>query len=776
MSGPADYGAEFDKCAPTEPSAGTLAGLPPGVFLMTDSFERGGSERQFATLASSLNPASFRLCLGCIQKHGAFLDGLGEVAEFPLGGNLYGMQSWLTRARLARHLRSSQIAIAHAFDFYTNLTLIPAARMAGTPVVIGSQRQLGDLLTPAKSSSQAAVLRWCEAVVCNSRAAAERLIQQGVPAKRLVVIPNGLSDAAFVQCPPALPRKPGLLRVGMIARMNTPSKNHRLFLRTAAILLQKFGSLEFVLAGDGPLRQALEDEADHLGIGHRVLFLGDQRDIPSVLASLDVSVLPSASESLSNVIIESMAAGVPVVATRVGGNPELVTENRGVLVPRDNEQALAGAIEQLLRDNPRRLKMGTTARQFAKANFTAELMGQRHEELYEELLTRKNWQPTLHSVPKSQTGNNRVRVGIVAASLRYVGGQSVQAELLSRHWQNDPEVQTKLIYIDPPFPSGLKWMERIPLLRTIVREPLYLRDLWRELQDVDIAHIFSASYWSFAVAPAPAWLTARLMGKKTLIHYHSGEAPDHLRRFPSARAVLSSADLVVVPSGYLVDVFRQFNVCSKPVPNIVDGSQFTYRLRHPVRPHLICTRGFHPYYCVDIVVRAFKEVQMVFPDARLDLVGTGASEAQIRTLVRELKLSGVNFCGVASPQEIGRFYNQADIFINASCLDNMPVSILEAFASGTPVVTTAPAGMRYVVEHERTGLLSEPGDSHALAQNVIRILHDAELTVRLASNAHEELRRYSWPTVREQWLEAYRSLIRRADQITRGAASVAKSG
>ena len=104
--------------------------------------------------------------------------------------------------------------------------------------------------------------------------------------------------------------------------------------------------------------------------------------------------------------------------------------------------------------------------------------------------------------------------------------------------------------------------------------------------------------------------------------------------------------------------------------------------------------------------------------------------------------------------------DQADIFINASRLDNMPVSVLEAFASGTPVVTTAPEGMRYLVEHERTGMLSEPGDAEALARNVIRLLQEPELACQLASNAHEQLSRYCWGAVREQWLDVYHSLNR----------------
>jgi len=134
-------------------------------------------------------------------------------------------------------------------------------------------------------------------------------------------------------------------------------------------------------------------------------------------------------------------------------------------------------------------------------------------------------------------------------------------------------------------------------------------------------------------------------------------------------------------------------------------------------------------------------------------------EAEIRKVVDDLKLTGVNFPGVASREQIGNSYDSADIFINASWLDNMPVSVIEAFAAGTPVVTTSPESMPYLVESERTGLLSAVGDEKALASNVIRLLRDPELASRLARNAHEESRKYTWEVVREQWFGTYQELL-----------------
>jgi len=207
-------------------------------------------------------------------------------------------------------------------------------------------------------------------------------------------------------------------------------------------------------------------------------------------------------------------------------------------------------------------------------------------------------------------------------------------------------------------------------------------------------------------------------------------------------------------------------LAAESVPNIVDVSQFKYRERAPLRPHLVCTRGFHPYYSIDVVIKAFAQIKKEYADSQLYLVGGGPLEDEMRRLVADLNLTGVNFWGVASLTEIGRYYDRADIFINASRLDNMPVSVLEAFASGTPVISTAPEGMRYLVEDGRTGLLSQVGDPSALAANVLRALRDPELAHHLSANAMEELPRYQWGCVREQWLRVYRELVPRAVAVS----------
>jgi glycosyltransferase involved in cell wall biosynthesis len=175
--------------------------------------------------------------------------------------------------------------------------------------------------------------------------------------------------------------------------MNARYKNHSGFLRIASRIRQQVPNVEFLLAGDGPLRQELEVEARNLGLGSAVKFFGDRRDISAVHASMDVAVLTSDSESLSNVILEAMAAGLPVVAYRGGGNPELVNEQRGVLASPGNEAEFADAVVRLLSEPAKREQFGRNARVFVQQNFSLENVLQRYADLYQALLRRKSGIP-----------------------------------------------------------------------------------------------------------------------------------------------------------------------------------------------------------------------------------------------------------------------------------------------------------------------------------------------------------------------------------------------
>jgi len=353
----------------------------------------------------------------------------------------------------------------------------------------------------------------------------------------------------------------------------------------------------------------------------------------------------------------------------------------------------------------------------------------------------------------------RLKVAFVAPSLRILGGQAVQADRLLAAWRNDPDVDAWLVPVNPAPPKLLGWALHVKYLRTIVTELTYLPLLVRELAKADVVHVFSASYASFLLAPLPAMLIARALGKPVVLNYRSGEAPDHLQHSAIARKTIAQVDLNVVPSRFLVDVFRGFGIDATIVPNIVDRELFRYRERVPLRPRLLSTRNFDALYNVTTTIRAFRIVQDRWPEASLTLVGGGPQEAELRALVEQLRLRHVSFVGRVRPDEIAGFYADNDIYIQSPNIDNMPTSVIEAFSSGLPVVSTEAGGVPAILTHGQHGLLAGLADYETLGHHVLRLLEKPDYARHLARAAYATTDACTWPPVREQWLRAYRSAI-----------------
>lgn len=351
-----------------------------------------------------------------------------------------------------------------------------------------------------------------------------------------------------------------------------------------------------------------------------------------------------------------------------------------------------------------------------------------------------------------------LRVLVVAPTLGFLGGQAVQATRLLKRLSQEPSLEVGFLPVNPRLPWLFGRLQAIKYVRTVVTSLLYWALLLIRVRDYDVIHAFSASYWSFLLAPTPAILAARLYGKKVLLNYRSGEAEDHLERWRAALPIIRLADKVVVPSQYLVEVFGRFGVRAEVAPNTLDLSRFAFRERQRLRPVFLSNRNLEPLYNVECVLRAFALIQKQAPDARLIVVGDGNDRARLEALSRKMRLNNVEFFGKVPPEDMPAFYDQADIFVNASDIDNMPVSHLEAFACGLPVVTTDAGGIPYILTHERTGLIVARGDYRALASACLRLLEDGALATRLIHAARADCEQYAWESVRPRWLELYHEI------------------
>jgi glycosyltransferase involved in cell wall biosynthesis len=243
-----------------------------------------------------------------------------------------------------------------------------------------------------------------------------------------------------------------------------------------------------------------------------------------------------------------------------------------------------------------------------------------------------------------------------------------------------------------------------------------------------------------------------------LLNYHSGEAEDHLHKWPSAVRTLHRVNSIVVPSAFLVRVFGRFGLRASAIANMVDVRAFEFQSRDAARPRFLVNRNFEAHYNVACVLRAFALIQKQLPDAVLTVAGDGPQRADLQRLAEDLDLRNTRFVGRVRPDAMPLLYQEHDIWLNASNVDNMPLSILECFSSGVVAVSTSAGGIPDMVDHGRTGLLVPCNDSIALAAAALNVVNTPTFFSQLKRNALQECEKYTWTAVRAQWLEAYREL------------------
>lgn len=361
----------------------------------------------------------------------------------------------------------------------------------------------------------------------------------------------------------------------------------------------------------------------------------------------------------------------------------------------------------------------------------------------------------------SETNQPRLRVLLVAPSLDMLGGQSRQCARLRGHLENEPTLDVAFQAVNPRLPGPFRQLQRIKYVRTVLTTLLYWVQLIARAARYDVLHVFSASYYSYMLSAIPAILIGKLYGKKVILNYRSGEAEDHLQNWRTAIPTIRMADVVVVPSGYLVDVFARFGLKAQAISNIVELDRFQFRDRRPLRPVFLTSRLLEPLYNVSCVLRAFALIQKEVPEASLTVAGEGWMRSELEQLARDLELRNLEFIGGVPFKDMPAMYDSADVYLTATDLDNMPSSIVECLAAGLPVVTTDAGGIPYIVAHEETCLMIARNDHQAMAAAALRFLRDEELASRIAHNAREHCRNFSWPVVQKEWLNLYHAVARR---------------
>ena len=381
----------------TPTAVGSRRRSPRRVFYLVDSLDVGGTETQAVELALRIGAMGYEVTLGCLRARGPLRERLQgspvAVVEFHPQGGIDSPQGVYQILRLSWFLRRGRFDVVHTHDLWSNLMGVPAARLAGVPAIVSSRRDLAqsDWYRGVRRMWLRRIQNLSGAVLANAIQVRDALIaEDGFAPEKLRVIRNGVDLKKF-QVPSErealFPDAGGGQFIVMVGNMLSDVKGHPWLIAAAPATIREFPSTRFVLVGDGEARPCFEKQARKLGLGQNFFFLGRRNDIPRILASCDIAVLPSRAEGLPNAVLEYMAAGLPSVVTRVGGNEELVEDGvTGLLVPAEDPDALSAALLRYLRNPEEAGKIARRGREFVSRTFSFDRLVCEVDELYSTLL------------------------------------------------------------------------------------------------------------------------------------------------------------------------------------------------------------------------------------------------------------------------------------------------------------------------------------------------------------------------------------------------------
>jgi glycosyltransferase involved in cell wall biosynthesis len=364
---------------------------------MVNSLEMGGSEHQMVEVASRQKARGYHVIVGCLSSKGSLIEVLRHagisVIEFNPKGGLFHPRGIFQALRLTWYFIRHPFDVVQTHDLYSTLLGVPSAWLARVPVILSCRRDLSHWwwYTPRRRRFLRHIQNHSTYVIANSQAVRDFLVEKdGFDSDLIRVIRNGVDLARFTNVRPdrqeLFPQlKAESQLIAVVANMNVETKGHTDLISAAAEVSREFPDAKFLLVGDGAERTRLEVMTAELGLNKTVLFLGRRNDVPNLLACCDLFVLSSWAEGLPNSVLEAMAAGLPIVATRVGGTPEIIEAGvTGILVSPRDSHALAVAISQLLGNRGFAKELGRSAQEHARAQFGFDRLLSELDSLYLE--------------------------------------------------------------------------------------------------------------------------------------------------------------------------------------------------------------------------------------------------------------------------------------------------------------------------------------------------------------------------------------------------------
>jgi len=362
------------------------------------SLNPGGLENGIINLVNNMDDFKFENTVCCLTQGGDFEKRLNKNIKvskmFKKPGNDYQLY-----IKLIKYLKEIKPTIVHTRN-WAGMDGIIAAKMARVPIIIHGEHgfEIADLISQNRKRKfirKLVLSTMVDKIVTVSKNLKNRLINEiKIKPEKIIHIPNGVDTNKFNIYRKEFTRKKfGFKKedfiIGIVARLD-PIKNHKTLFFAFKEIVKNYPQVKLIIVGDGPLREELKEKSYQLGIKNKVIFMGERDNVSEILKTFDIFVLPSLNEGMSNTILEAMATGIPVIASNVGGNPELVIDGRtGFLFSPNDVESLVQKIKTYILHPELKQKHGYNARKRVEEKFSLDQMVRRYEELYVELVERK---------------------------------------------------------------------------------------------------------------------------------------------------------------------------------------------------------------------------------------------------------------------------------------------------------------------------------------------------------------------------------------------------
>lgn len=731
-----------------------------------------------------------------------FVPGLVTLEELGVK-RIYGISGIRGLIRLVRIMRSRKPDIVQTYLFSENILGVIAARLAGVKVIVTGRRDTG-MLREGKWRhilSYRITNRWVDKIVCVSNAVQEVVLEkERVEPEKVEVIYNGVDVSKFdmgYQSPSDPGTQTGLLGrwgagaptsqtilrqrldirdnelvVGMVANFSW-IKGHREFIESAELVLQKMPNVKFLLIGEGPLKDAIRNTQYAIRNKDKILFLGKRQDIPELLSIMDVSVNASYSEGMSNTVLESMAVGVPVVATAVDGNLETVKslgndygdlkndysdiDATGILVPPRDPKALAEAIIRILKDRKLAKTMGENGRLLRiEKEFTSQIMVKAIENLYNQLLKPKvafifSQFPCYDETFILREMNQLKAAGLnfIIYSIKRCKDRVIhnEARKLGQETRYSPLFSLNLFFINlfSIFHRPIRYFTafftvflgnlKSPnfFFKTIALWPQAVGFAWQARKD-RISHV----HGQWATYPAThSLIISRL---NDIPYSFTGHAHDIYLDTTMLAAKIKQAQFVTTCTEdnkrYLLTLMRQnrvqgvgFGAQTEIIVNYhgVDLEKFYNPVPFTPNPaprsfHILSVGSLLPHKGFDIIIEACRILREQGLDFECTIAGGGLLEKELKRKTQDAELNTkIKFTGYITQDELIPLYQQADIFalpVRPGVHWGIPNVFLEAMAAGLPVITAPLSSIPELIEDGRTGFIIPENNPQALADKI----------------------------------------------------------